>query len=81
MTPNTVNSLGLAFDIYVGALLIWRYGLPEPLSREGNITIIADQTDSSEKQKAARYDCRSKLGVAALILGFALQMLSNFLRS
>jgi hypothetical protein len=79
MTPSIVNSIGLAFDI-AGAILVWRYGLPEPISREGQITIIAEQTDPLEKRKAERYDCAARFGIGLLIFGFALQLLSNFLR-
>ena len=76
MTPNILNSVGLVFNI-VGTLLVWRYGLPEPVNRDGAINIVAEQTDSSEARKAARYDCKARLGIGLLILGFALQLLSG----
>jgi len=50
---SLVNSVGLVLDI-VGVVFIWRYGLPEPLSRTGTINLIAEQTDETEKAKAAK---------------------------
>jgi len=79
MTSTIFNSAGLVLNI-VGTLLVWRYGLPAPLSRDGAINIIAEQTDSSEKAEAARYECKARWGIGLLILGFALQLLSGFVR-
>ena len=75
---HIVNSLGLVCDI-IGAVLIWRYGLPEWIDREGATFIICEQTDETEKAKAHHYDIISKFGVGALIFGFALQLVINFL--
>jgi hypothetical protein len=75
---NLVNSFGLVFDI-IGVVFIWRYGLPEPLSRKGAIYIIAEQTDEAEKAKAAKYDLLSKIGLGLVIGGFLLQLASNFI--
>ena len=76
-TSHLINSIGLVLDI-VGVVIIWRYGLPEPLSREGAIYIIAEQSDRAEKLKAARYDLLSKIGLFLVLAGFALQLASNF---
>jgi hypothetical protein len=76
-TSALVNSIGLVFDI-VGAVLLWRYGLPEPISRTGAVHLILEQTDDTEKAKAKRYDRIARWGIALLIVGFALQLLSNF---
>ena len=75
---NIVNSVGLVLDI-VGVVLIWRYGLPEPISREGHNYIILESHDEAEKIKAAKYDRLSKIGLSLVILGFALQLASNFI--
>ena len=73
-----VNSLGLALDV-VGVILIWRYGLPEHINRNGAQHLLLEGADESEQKKAARYDLLSRLGLLLLILGFGLQALSNFL--
>lgn len=72
-----INSIGLVMDI-VGVFILWRYGLPEPLSREGHIFIITDQIDQDERDKAASYDRWSKFGLFLLIAGFVFQLVSNF---
>lgn len=72
-----INSLGLLMDI-VGAVLLWKYGLPEALSREGHSCLILEQVDETEKAKAASYDRWSRAGLGLLIAGFALQLISNF---
>ena len=77
-TSSLVNSIGLLCDI-VGAVLIWRYGLPEPISRTGAVHLIAEQTDETEKAKANRYDRIARSGIVLLVGGFVLQLVSNFL--
>jgi len=77
-THHKVNSLGFVCDI-IGAVLIWRYGLPESIDREGAILIVGEQTDETQKAKAHCYDCSAKFGVGVLIFGFVLQLVSNFL--
>jgi len=73
-----INSLGLLLDI-CGAILLWKYGLPEAISREGHCYLVLGQKDEAEAAKARTYDCWSRLGLALLILGFALQLVSNFI--
>jgi len=77
ITANCINSAGLVLDI-IGALLLWRYGLPEPISRTGAIHFIAEQSDQAEIDKAKRYDRCARVGIALLILGFILQLISNY---
>ena len=75
---NLVNSIGLVCDI-LGAVLIWRYGLPEPISRSGVVHLRLEQTDETEKAKAEQYDCIARCGIVLLVGGFVLQLVSNFL--
>ena len=75
---NIVNSVGLVLDI-AGVVLIWLYGLPKSISREGHNYIIMESHDEAEKVKAAKYDCLSKIGLSLIILGFAVQLASNFI--
>ena len=78
--PKLVNSIGLICDV-IGALLIWKYGLPEAISRSGAVHIIAEQSDDDEIAKAKTFDRWARLGIALLIFGFILQLVSNFIPS
>ncbi len=75
-----VNSVGLLCDI-VGTVLVWRFGLPQPLDRSGAIHLILEQADEAERAKAARYDRFAGVGIGLLLIGFSLQLASNFLRT
>jgi hypothetical protein len=79
-SANLVNSFGLVLDI-LGVVLIWKFGLPEPLSREGHSYFILEGSDETEKARAAKYDRWSKTGLALVVLGFAIQLGSNLLSS
>ena len=68
--------LGLILDI-LGALLLWRYGLPPDIRRGGVVHLIAEHTDDAEARKAARFDRLSHVGIALLALGFALQRMGT----
>ena len=77
-TAVLVNSAGLILDI-VGAVLVWRYGLPKAISRTGASHLILEETDEGEIAEARRYDRIAQLGIGLLIAGFCLQLVSNFL--
>jgi len=73
-----VNSIGLILDI-LGALLIFRFGLPEKISRTGSSALLLEGTDEAEIEKAKCFDRITRLGIGLLIAGFALQLISNLL--
>lgn len=75
---NLVNSAGLILDI-AGAGLLWKFGLPAEISRTGAVHRITNEVDEAERNLAARYDRASFWGFLALVAGFVLQLLSNFL--
>ena len=75
---HIVNIIGLVCN-FIGALLIWRYGLPTPINREGHVHVITGQIDETEKAKAHQYNCIATVGVFLLMLGFVFQLVSNFL--
>ena len=43
---NMVNGAGLVFDI-AGALLLWRFGLPENVNRRGESALLLEGTDDA----------------------------------
>ena len=73
-----INSLGLILDI-VGVILLVRYGLPpEGVSRTGH-NLLAWGTNTEVQERAKRYDRLSWAAVILLVMGFVLQIVSNFL--
>jgi hypothetical protein len=75
---NWLTVAGLAADI-VGVYFVWKFGLPERISRTGESAILMEESDYSEIAKAAKYDRWSRYGIALIIGGFLLQILANFL--
>ncbi len=73
---TTIISIGLLLDI-AGAAGIFRYGLPEALSRDGHVYLVAEQVDDLEAAKAKRYDKLAKAAMTLLIAGFILQLVGN----
>ena len=72
----SINSLGLLLDI-IGAILIWKYGLPKSLSREGEEAALI-MSDESSRAKAKKYNWFDHIGLALLVFGFVFQLISNF---
>ena len=75
---HNINSLGLFLNI-LGALLLWKFGLPESINRKGMFFLVLQSTDEKEIKKAKRYDKLSILAVLLLVLGFILQLISNYI--
>jgi len=71
-----ISSIGLILDI-IGAIIIFRFGLPENISRTGNQYIVTSRKDQSEIDKAKLYDFMSLIGISLLIIGFILQGIAN----
>lgn len=69
-----LTAIGLALG-FIGALLMFRFGVPAypDKSSAGNIHIIAEQSDEDEKQRVERAEVIAKVGVALLAFGFLLQ--------
>jgi hypothetical protein len=74
---KVLNSIGLLLDIS-GAYLLFKFGLPEEIRRSGAIALALEQVDEAEAAKAKCYDRRGKFGLGLLVVGFVLQLLSNF---
>jgi hypothetical protein len=54
-----VNSVGLALDI-AGALLLFKFGLPEEISRSGHGALLVEQVDEAEvARRSAMTDSES----------------------
>ena len=75
---TTVNSIGLILDI-IGGLILLSYGLPPRIDPEGRTYRVTSQVDEGEKKLAKSYMRRSRIGVKLVILGFLLQLASNYI--
>ncbi len=80
MTSACINDIGLLLDI-IGAVLLFKFGLPASIDRQGHIHIITEQVDEEEIKKGKLYDIWGKFGLGLLILGFVLQLASNHVSS
>ena len=72
-----LTAVGLSLDLS-GALLLWKYGLPEALSRDGSINLVCEQRDDSEISKARLYDRWATAALGLISAGFGLQLLATF---
>lgn len=70
-----LNILGLSFNI-IGAILIWKYGLPAKIDREGHRHLLLEGEDGNQKRLAKKYDRLSNFGMLLLILGFVSQLIA-----
>jgi len=77
-TVQIINAVGLLFDIS-GVVILFKYGLPADVSRNGAIYKVYEQEDESEKRRWERYNSRSRIGLGLIIIGFVFQILSQFL--
>jgi hypothetical protein len=77
ISTTTLNTLGLLFDLF-GVLLLFKFGLPSDIDKNGSIGIILEQEDEDEKKKWIQYNFWSKTGLGFISLGFILQIISNY---
>ena len=74
---TTLSSIGLILDI-IGVILLFKFGLPENLSREGYDVMRFVGINEDEKRKAKLYDRWAKVALMLLVFGFALQLISKY---
>ena len=73
-TGYLITALGLCCDV-VGAVLLFKFGLPE-IVRTGGVQLISIETiDKAVLQKERCFDIWGKIGLAMLILGFIGQLI------
>jgi len=72
-----LNSFGLFLDI-IGVIVIWKCGLPESLDKEGTAAALYI-SDEPSRAKAKKHNFYFNIGLSSLVLGFAFQLISNFL--
>lgn len=77
---TVVSSIGLSLDI-VGVALLFKYGLPARVREKGGILLLWPGGKSYDEAGAEyqHYKRMSYAGLTCLIVGFTLQLISNFL--
>lgn len=78
ITSPNLNTLGLGLDI-AGVLLLFFFGLPPKVNRGGVGYLVLEDATPSEKSKAKRNELISWLALFFLVVGFGLQIASNYL--
>jgi hypothetical protein len=76
--PIIVNSIGLVMDI-IGATLLFFFGLPPDIRRDGKYFLVINSGNRDEISKAKKYDAYSRGALYLLGGGFILQLVSNFI--
>jgi hypothetical protein len=74
------NLLGLGLFLnFIGALLLWKFGLPKNVNRSGTRYRSVSDIDENEIKKAKVYDKWATIAVILLIVGFVFQFIAIFL--
>ena len=71
-----ISSTGLFFDI-IGAVIIFRFGLPQNIDRQGATYLVTNTIDQEEKDKAKFYDRMSFFGDVLASIWFYLTEVSK----
>lgn len=74
---TAINTIGLFLDL-IGVLLLFKFGLPSNVDKNGYIGLILEQEDENEKLKWKKYNFWSKIGLGFILIGFILQIISNY---
>jgi hypothetical protein len=64
---------------FVGAIIIFTFGLPPNVRESGKCYLLLEQEDKHEIKKGRRYRKISRLGLILLALGFLLQLLERII--
>lgn len=72
-----INTIGLAFDI-VGVLILFAYQAPPKIN--GMEDMMRENYSLIQRVKASIKDSKlNKFGISLIVLGFAMQIVSNFI--
>lgn len=64
----------------IGTILIFFFGLPPKIDRDGHTHLILEQENKEEKEKARRYIKTSYYGLGCIGLSFLLQIINSLYR-
>lgn len=80
MIHNLIQSFDFwsAFLGLLGTILIFFFGIPSKIDRDGHIHLILEQENKEEKKKAKKYLFMSYVGLSLLVISFLLQFINSF---
>lgn len=78
MIAYSLNIIGLFLDIS-GVIILFFYGLPAEVDKNGYNYYIGEEEDGMEKKKYKRYKKISRIGLALIFLGFIFQAGASFI--
>lgn len=73
-----LNNIGLTLNI-IGVIMLFKYGLPSEINKDGHIGLILEQEDENEKIKWKKYNFFSRVALTIIIIGFLFQLSANFI--
>ncbi len=77
---SVATAFGLVLSL-VGGVLLYLFGLPPAVNREGHIHLMLEQVDEAEAARARQYDRLGHLGIGLVIGGFAFQLVGTIIGS
>jgi hypothetical protein len=66
-----------AISGFAGTILMYFYGLPDPIHSDGSIYLALEQIDENQIHKAVVYKWHSNIGLSLVALSFLLQFLDS----
>ena len=78
MKPEYWNLIGLVLNL-IGVVLLFRYGMPYQVRRQGRSALLLGKIDVEEMRKECRYDCLGNLGLGLIVVGTACQAWPNWI--
>ena len=71
-----INTVGLCFDI-LGVIMLFRFGLPSRVREGGRVSLVVGVSKELERAHKT-FKLFSYIGLACLVFGFFLQIVSNY---
>ena len=70
---DSISIFGLTAN-FVGGILLWKYGIPNQVTRSGGYPLVTLQPIVGMQAKVRFYDRMSGFGLTLLIVGFVVQL-------
>lgn len=74
---HILSSIGLFLDAS-GAVMIFFFGIPDNIRKDGHGYLLLLKVHEDIKKKAKKYSFLSKIALTLIIIGFILQLIANW---